>query len=82
MKEWMYKELEMQTFLKINEGRNCENIIRRAAGLQCVSRQEFDAYNIYVNVWNYVGIVLTILFMVFSFIYLTKYSENCRNNKS
>jgi len=50
MKERMYKELEMQTFLKINEGRNCENIIRRAAGLQCVSRQEFDAYNIYVNV--------------------------------
>lgn len=43
------QEMEMLTFLQMNqENKNCENIIRRVSGIQCVSREEFAVYNNYV----------------------------------
>lgn len=65
MNDSVMKELQMQTFLKLNEGnKNCENVLVKASWIQCVSKEEFNAYNNFVLLGTWSLIILVIWFFV------------------
>lgn len=65
MNDSVMKELQMQTFLKLNEwNKNCENVLVKVSWIQCVSKEEFNAYNNFVLLGTWSLIILVIWFFV------------------